>query len=121
MSSPVPVPVETHALAVLPVRPASHPGEHLRDALDARGLTAYRLALACRVKPSRIDDVLKGRRSITADTALRIARALGTSAEFWMRLQADYDLFAARAALAAVPGDELALCTVLPSPTPSAG
>jgi addiction module HigA family antidote len=106
---------------ILPIRPASHPGEHLRDALTAREITPYRLALACRVKPSRIDDVLKGRRAITADTALRLARALGTSPDFWMGLQADYDLFTARAALAAVPGDELALCTELPAPAPSAG
>jgi len=81
-----------HTMQVSSVR-TPHPGEVLRrEFLDAYGLSANRLALELRVPATRIGDILNGRRSITADTALRLARYFGTSAEYWMQLQSDYDL-----------------------------
>jgi addiction module HigA family antidote len=70
-----------------------HPGEILADKfLEPRGLTSYRVAVDCGLRPPRFYDIVHGRRSITADTALRLARYFGTSAQFWMNLQAAYDL-----------------------------
>ncbi len=70
-----------------------HPGETLReDFLLPLALSANRLALELHVPVTRINDILHGRRSITADTALRLARYFGTTPEFWMNLQAHYDL-----------------------------
>jgi antitoxin HigA-1 len=70
-----------------------HPGEILREEfLVPLSLSANALAIAVGVPAPRINDVVRERRGITADTALRLARYLGTSAEFWMGLQADYDL-----------------------------
>ncbi len=69
-----------------------HPGESLRDILDEAGLSANALALALRIPPNRITKILRGERSITADTAMRLGRYFGTSAEMWMNLQAKYDL-----------------------------
>jgi addiction module HigA family antidote len=70
-----------------------HPGEILRrDFLAPLGLSSNALAMALRVPPPRVTELVRGRRGITADTALRLARYLGTSAEFWMALQASYDL-----------------------------
>ncbi|MCY3845005.1 MAG: HigA family addiction module antitoxin [Acidobacteria bacterium] len=74
-----------------------HPGEHLAEILDELGISQHRLARAVGVPPRRINDVVRGRRSITADTALRIGRALGTTPEFWLNLQRMYDLDRARA------------------------
>jgi len=74
-----------------------HPGEQLRDELDERGLSGSELARNLRVPAPRINDILAGKRGITADTALRLARYFGTSAEFWMNLQAGYELRSARA------------------------
>ena len=74
-----------------------HPGEHLSEILNELGITQYRLAKAVGVPPVRINDIVHCRRSITADTALRIGRALEMSAEFWMNLQRMYDLDVARA------------------------
>lgn len=74
-----------------------HPGEHLSQILTKLGITQYRLAKAIGVPPVRINDIVHCRRSITADTALRIGRALEMSAEFWMNLQRMYDLDVARA------------------------
>ena len=71
---------------------AVHPGRLLKRELAARGLSANRLALDLGVPSGRITDILNGRRSITADTALRLARYFRTSEEFWMNLQARYDL-----------------------------
>jgi len=73
-------------------RPAIHPGEHLADELKARDLTASELARRLRVPTNRITLVINGHRHITADTALRLAHYFGTSAEFWLNLQALYDL-----------------------------
>jgi antitoxin HigA-1 len=74
-----------------------HPGEILRDCLDDLDMSAYALAKAIHVPLNRVTAILAGRRAITADTALRLARRLGTSAEFWLALQAGHDLEAARA------------------------
>jgi addiction module HigA family antidote len=73
--------------------PPIHPGEVLREEfLKPLGLTKYRLAKATQVPADRIGKIVSGRRAITADTALRFARFFGTSAEFWMNLQARCDL-----------------------------
>lgn len=70
-----------------------HPGETLReDFLKPLGLTANRLAIELRVPVTRVNDIVRGRRAITADTALRMARYFGTTPQFWMNLQANYDL-----------------------------
>ena len=70
-----------------------HPGEVLKEEfLDAFGITAYRLAKDTGIPQTRVSEILKGRRRITADTALRFARYFGTTAHFWMGLQNDYDL-----------------------------
>lgn len=70
-----------------------HPGEVLvEDFLAAMGLSQYRLAKGLGVPARRINEIAHGKRAITADTALRLARFFGTSAEFWLNLQAHYDL-----------------------------
>ena len=74
-----------------------HPGEHLAEFLDELNITQYRLAKTIGVPQVRISDIVHCRRSITADTALRIAKALGTTLEFWLNLQRMYDLDNARA------------------------
>ncbi len=74
-----------------------HPGGILRDDfLTPMGLSVYALAHAIKVPRSRANDVVLGRRSITADTALRLAHFLGTTPEFWVNLQAHYDLEVAK-------------------------
>ena len=73
-----------------------HPGEHLAEFLDELGIGQYRLARTIGVAPRRINEIVLGRRSVTADTALRIGKALGTTPEFWLNLQAAYDLDRAR-------------------------
>jgi addiction module HigA family antidote len=80
--------------------PPIHPGEVLQDLLNEAGLTANALATALRVPANRIGGIIKGQRGITADTALRLARYFGTSAQMWVNLQAKYDLAAAEGALA---------------------
>lgn len=70
-----------------------HPGEILfEDFLKPMGITQYRLAKSTSVPPRRINEIVHGKRSITADTALRLARFFGTSAQFWMNLQSHFDL-----------------------------
>lgn len=69
-----------------------HPGEALREILSEAGLSANGLALALRIPANRVTKILKAERGITADTAMRLARYFGTSAEMWMNLQAKYDL-----------------------------
>jgi addiction module HigA family antidote len=81
--------------------PAVHPGGTLADELAARGLSANALALKLRVPANRVTDIIRGRRGITAETALRLGRYFGTSAQFWMNLQANYDLAVAREAFGA--------------------
>jgi antitoxin HigA-1 len=73
--------------------PPLHPGEVLQEEfLKPLTLSQHRLALSMRVSPQKINDIVRGKRGITADTALRLSIALGTSPEFWMGLQSDYDL-----------------------------
>lgn len=70
-----------------------HPGEILREEfMIPLGLSANALAIALRVPAPRINDIARERRAITADTALRLARYFGTSAELWLGLQSDYDM-----------------------------
>jgi len=74
-----------------------HPGEILREEfMKPRGLSQNALARALNVPPRRINEIVLEKRAITADTALRLARYFGTSAEMWAGLQADYDLRLAR-------------------------
>lgn len=73
-----------------------HPGEHLAEFLDELGISQYRLAKTIGVPPIRINTIIKRRRSITADTALRIGRALGTTPDYWLNLQRMYDIDVAR-------------------------
>lgn len=78
-----------------------HPGEILREEFPIPiGLSAHALVLALHVSAPRINDIVRERGAITADTALRLSRFFGTSAEFWMGLQADHDMAVARATLA---------------------
>lgn len=72
--------------------PAVHPGRLLRRELSVRDLSANRLALDLGVPSGRITDILNGRRSITADTALRLGRYFGNRAQFWLDLQSQYDI-----------------------------
>ena len=81
-----------------------HPGEvSLEEFLNPMGLSQNRLAIEIGVHARRINEVVLGKRRITADTALRLARFFGTSPQFWMGLQSDYDLDVAQDAL----GDRL--------------
>ncbi len=78
---------------------AIHPGEILREEyLEPMGLSASALAIALRVPAPRVNDIVRERRGISPDTALRLARFFGTSAEFWLNLQSGYDLKVAAAA-----------------------
>jgi addiction module HigA family antidote len=80
-----------------PNRVTTHPGEVLgEEFLSPLGMSANALAMALRVPATRIGAIVKGERSVTADTALRLARFFGTSPEFWMNLQAMHDLTKAR-------------------------
>ena len=72
--------------------PISHPGRLLKRELEARSLSATRLALALGVPSGRITDMLNGRRSITAETAVRLGRYFGNRPHFWLELQSQYDL-----------------------------
>ncbi len=69
-----------------------HPGEHLAEQIEQLGISAAELARQLRVPTNRVTEILKGRRSITGDTALRLGHFFGTSPEFWMNLQKIYDL-----------------------------
>lgn len=83
---------------------AVHPGRILRREIVARKLSASRLALDLGVPSGRIVDILNGKRGVSADTALRLARCFGTSPQLWMNLQTAYDLALAQAKV----GDEIA-------------
>lgn len=87
--------------------PPSHPGDTLADELSARGLTANALALKLRVPANRISDIVRGRRALTAETALRLGRYFGTGAKFWVDLQAGYDLAVAERDLGAIVEKEI--------------
>lgn len=72
--------------------PIAHPGRLLKCELAARALSANRLAIELGVPSGRVTDILNGRRSITADTAVRLARYFGNEARFWLDLQSQYDI-----------------------------
>jgi len=73
--------------------PPIHPGEILlEEFLNPLGLSQYRLAQDIGVSPRRINEIVHGKRAITANTALRLARYFGTTAQFWLNLQTRYDL-----------------------------
>lgn len=78
--------------------PPTHPGEILRQELDELGLSANAFAGRIGVPTNRVTEILAGRRSVTAETALRLGRFFGTTAQFWMNLQANCDLKTAAAA-----------------------
>lgn len=81
-------------------RPPVHPGRILESELDEAGLSANAVALALRIPANRLTGIINGKRSISADTAIRLGRYFGTSAEMWMNLQAKYDREKAEDALA---------------------
>jgi antitoxin HigA-1 len=73
--------------------PPVHPGEVLfEEFLEPAGLSQYRLAKDISVPPRRINEIVHGKRAVTADTALRLARYFGTTPRFWLNLQTQYDL-----------------------------
>jgi addiction module HigA family antidote len=94
------------------VRVPLHPGEILADAIRERGTTAYKLAKATGLSQVTISQILKRNRTITASTALLFGRYFATSPEFWLNLQAAYDLDVARVEIAD------ALAAVVPLPLP---
>ncbi len=80
--------------------PPIHPGEILlKDFLEPMEITQYRLARAVSVPPRRINEIVLGKRAITADTALRLGRFFGMESEFWLNLQSRFDLETAKDAL----------------------
>ena len=80
--------------------PNIHPGEVLfEEFLKPLDISQNKLARTMGVPPRRINEIVHGKRAVTADTAIRLAHALGTSEQFWMGLQADYDLEEAREAV----------------------
>ncbi len=92
--------------------PPIHPGEILQeDFLDGFGITQNKLAVSIGVPPRRINEIVHGKRGITADTALRLAKYFGTSAQFWLNLQSHYDLDLAEDRVA----DQIAAITPLKS------
>ena len=76
--------------------PPIHPGEHLAEMLEELGISQYRLAKTMGTPARRINEIIHGNRSITADTALRLGQALGMTPEFWLNLQRMYALDVAR-------------------------
>jgi addiction module HigA family antidote len=79
--------------------PPVHPGEILReDVLNPLDMSVNQLAKALAIDAARVNEIVRGRRGVTADTALRLARYLGTTAEFWMNVQMRYELEVARQA-----------------------
>lgn len=73
--------------------PPAHPGEHLKeDFLEPLGLTAYRLAKSIGVPVTRISRLINGQTRVSVDTAMRLSRFFGNSAQFWLNLQSDYEL-----------------------------
>lgn len=77
-----------------------HPGQILRTVFEDAGVSANAVALALRIPANRLTEIINGRRALSADTALRLARYFGTSAQMWINLQAKYDLDSAEDALA---------------------
>jgi addiction module HigA family antidote len=91
-------------------RPPIHPGEILADELAEIGVTPTELSRLIKVPQNRLSQIIRGRRSITGDTALRLGHWFGNSAQFWINLQAAYDLRQAEASV----GHEVAGLPVRP-------
>src|SRR5437879_11137638 len=72
--------------------PPVHPGEILKDEFEEISMSANAVALALRIPANRLTEIINGKRSITADTAMRLGRFFGTSAQMWMNLQSRYEL-----------------------------
>jgi len=83
---------EVTAMSVRNGMPPVHPGKILRDEMDALDMSAKALAQELDVPPNRITAILNSQRGVTADTALRLSRYLGTTPEFWLNLQKAYEL-----------------------------
>jgi addiction module HigA family antidote len=81
-----------HQESYMAIAAAIHPGEHLAEELDELGMSAAELARKINVPTNRVTGILNGQRSITGDTALRLAHFFGTSAEFWLNLQSLYEI-----------------------------
>ena len=80
----------------IPFAYSIHPGDILKtEFMEPLGLSSYRLAKELHVSAPRVNDLVRGRRSITADTAMRLGRYFGTSAQLWLGLQMDHDLWVA--------------------------
>ena len=80
----------------IPFAYSIHPGEILKtEFMEPLGLSSYRLAKELHVSAPRVNDLVRGKRSITADTAMRLSAYFGNSAEFWLGLQMDHDLWVA--------------------------
>ena len=90
-----------------------HPGEVLmEDFIEGFGITQHKLAVAIGVPPRRINEIVHGKRGITADTAVRLSRYFGTTSEFWMNLQMPYELERAEDALGDALSGIVPLATV---------
>ncbi len=76
-----------------------HPGRILKRELEARGLSAAALALKLRIAPQRVLEIVTGKRAISPETALRLGRFFGNEPEFWLAMQASYDLAMLRASV----------------------
>ena len=72
-----------------------HPGHHLAEIIDELDISQYRLAKTMDVPPGRINEIIHGRRAISPDTSVRLGKALGTSPDYWGRLQNQYDTYMA--------------------------
>ena len=100
--SRLPTTIEEQMMTKKVLKPI-HPGEILlEEFLEPLGLSQYRLAKDISVPPRRINEIVHGKRSITADTALRLARFFGTTERFWLNLQVRYDLEVEKDRLAGV-------------------
>lgn len=94
--------------------PPIHPGEVLNDEfIQPLGISQNRLGRDLGVSPRRINEIIHGKRSVTADTAMRLARYFGNSASFWLGLQMDYDLDVAEDSLASRIEREVRQCVAV--------
>lgn len=90
-------------MTATPIYPPIHPGEILQEEyLTPLGVTQHRVAVAIGVSPRRLNEIVHGKRRISANTALRLARYFGTTEGFWLNLQGHYDLGVERERLAPV-------------------
>ena len=87
-----------------------HPGRILKDEISARSMSANKLAIALRLPSNRLTDIINGKRGISPETALRLARYFGNSAQFWLNLQTAYELALAKQNVGARIVDEVKPC-----------